>query len=312
MTVGNVIACSCSSYAKFSGQCRERDQGGCKRKRDFRDSKMVGSYYRALHDCSYRHMRGQIRPVQCHTEALLCSRSLAKATNLNGMKLGTFFWEHKANGVSVKFYRMCHFNIFNTAMGSRYASDHCSLMLKCFLSEPVVGNPGNSLKSDKLNISCIGQGSSSDIARVDSLEYESDAELASTETLLNQMQPAVLNDTFCDSTNGVPYETRFMTKVDAGEVPSFWQTFPKRWIIVLLCFFAFLLCNMDRVNMSIAILPMSAEFQWNSTTVGLVQSSFFWGYLLTQIAGGIWADSIGGKQVLGFGVIWWSLATVLT
>jgi ACS family sodium-dependent inorganic phosphate cotransporter len=64
--------------------------------------------------------------------------------------------------------------------------------------------------------------------------------------------------------------------------------------------------------MSIAILPMSAEFQWSPTIVGLVQSSFFWGYLLTQIAGGIWADSIGGKQVLGFGVIWWSIATIAT
>lgn len=88
--------------------------------------------------------------------------------------------------------------------------------------------------------------------------------------------------------------------------------FPKRWVIVILCFSAFLLCNMDRVNMSIAILPMSKEFNWNSATVGLIQSSFFWGYLLTQIVGGIWADKIGGKQVLGFGVIWWSVATILT
>ena len=36
------------------------------------------------------------------------------------------------------------------------------------------------------------------------------------------------------------------------------------------------------------------------------------GYLLTQVAGGVWADRFGGKVVLGFGVIWWSLATVLT
>ncbi|KAM0064151.1 putative ABC-type phosphate transporter [Helianthus debilis subsp. tardiflorus] len=91
-----------------------------------------------------------------------------------------------------------------------------------------------------------------------------------------------------------------------------WEEFPKRWTIVVLCFSAFLLCNMDRVNMSIAILPMSSEFHWNSTTVGLIQSSFFWGYLLTQIAGGIWADTVGGKRVLAFGVIWWSVATVLT
>ncbi|KAH6779892.1 Major facilitator superfamily protein [Perilla frutescens var. hirtella] len=91
-----------------------------------------------------------------------------------------------------------------------------------------------------------------------------------------------------------------------------WVQFPKRWAMVLLCFTAFLLCNMDRVNMSIAILPMSKEFNWNNATVGLIQSSFFWGYLLTQIVGGIWADRIGGKLVLGFGVVWWSIATVLT
>ncbi|XP_020219232.1 ascorbate transporter, chloroplastic [Cajanus cajan] len=96
------------------------------------------------------------------------------------------------------------------------------------------------------------------------------------------------------------------------QVSSWWQQFPKRWVIVLLCFAAFLLCNMDRVNMSIAILPMSQEFNWNSATVGLIQSSFFWGYLLTQILGGIWADKLGGKLVLGFGVVWWSMATVLT
>jgi ACS family sodium-dependent inorganic phosphate cotransporter len=54
---------------------------------------------------------------------------------------------------------------------------------------------------------------------------------------------------------------------------SGWQ---RRWTIVALCFVAFMLCNMDRVNMSVAILPMSMEKGWTSTTVGLVQSSFFW------------------------------------
>lgn len=99
---------------------------------------------------------------------------------------------------------------------------------------------------------------------------------------------------------------------DLQETSPWWEQFPKRWAVVLLCFSAFLLCNMDRVNMSIAILPMSKEFNWNSATVGLIQSSFFWGYLLTQIVGGIWADKFGGKPVLGFGVVWWSVATVLT
>jgi ACS family sodium-dependent inorganic phosphate cotransporter len=69
---------------------------------------------------------------------------------------------------------------------------------------------------------------------------------------------------------------------------------------------------MDHVNMSISILPMSREFNWSPTTVGLVQSSFFWGYLLTQIAGGIWVDKVGGKRVLGLGVVLWSISTILT
>jgi len=64
--------------------------------------------------------------------------------------------------------------------------------------------------------------------------------------------------------------------------------------------------------MSIAMLPMASEFSWSPATVGLIQSSFFWGYLLTQILGGIWADRFGGKVVLGFGVVWWSIATVVT
>lgn len=59
---------------------------------------------------------------------------------------------------------------------------------------------------------------------------------------------------------------------------------PCRWTIVVLCFIAFMLCNMDRVNMSVAILPMSQQYGWSSATVGLVQSSFFWGYLLTQVS----------------------------
>lgn len=34
------------------------------------------------------------------------------------------------------------------------------------------------------------------------------------------------------------------------EAVPWWQSFPKRWIIVLLCFASFLLCNMDRVSNS--------------------------------------------------------------
>lgn len=35
---------------------------------------------------------------------------------------------------------------------------------------------------------------------------------------------------------------------DLDNVGPWWESFPKRWVIVLLCFSAFLLCNMDRVS----------------------------------------------------------------
>ena len=54
------------------------------------------------------------------------------------------------------------------------------------------------------------------------------------------------------------------------------KAWPQRFTIVGLCFFAFMLCNMDRVNMSIAVLPMQQQYGWNSQTLGIVQSSFFW------------------------------------
>lgn len=39
-----------------------------------------------------------------------------------------------------------------------------------------------------------------------------------------------------------------------GETKPWWEQFPKRWVIVLLCFSAFLLCNMDRVSCFLFIL----------------------------------------------------------
>ena len=82
--------------------------------------------------------------------------------------------------------------------------------------------------------------------------------------------------------------------------------------VVILCFLSFILCNVDRINVSVAILPMAEHYHWNQTTRGLIQSAFFYGYVLTQIPGGYLADKFGGKQVLSFGVVAWSLMTLIT
>jgi ACS family sodium-dependent inorganic phosphate cotransporter len=90
------------------------------------------------------------------------------------------------------------------------------------------------------------------------------------------------------------------------------QYWPRRFTLIGLCFLSTFICYIDRVNMSVAIIPMAEEFKWDQTTRGIVLSSFFYGYLATQVLGGWLADRYGGKLVLGFGVLWWSLFTLLT
>src|SRR5262245_48421008 len=90
------------------------------------------------------------------------------------------------------------------------------------------------------------------------------------------------------------------------------QYFPRRFILIGLCFLSTFICYIDRVNMSVAIIPMADEFKWAQTTKGIVLSSFFYGYLATQVLGGWLADRYSGKVVLGFGVLWWSIFTLLT
>lgn len=51
------------------------------------------------------------------------------------------------------------------------------------------------------------------------------------------------------------------------------------------------------MNLSVAIIPMSHHFGWNSSVAGLVQSSFFWGYALSQLPGGWLAKIFGGRFV---------------
>lgn len=65
----------------------------------------------------------------------------------------------------------------------------------------------------------------------------------------------------------------------------------------------------DKVNISVAIIPMAEDFGWSSTVSGLVQSSFFFGYMLTQIPGGYIISKMGGRKILPLGVGLWSLAT---
>ena len=88
--------------------------------------------------------------------------------------------------------------------------------------------------------------------------------------------------------------------------------FPERYKLIFMSFLAVFICYIDRVNISVAIIPMQQQFGWSESQVGLILGSFYFGYVFTMMIGGYLADRFGGKIVLAYGVLLWSIFTVVT
>ena len=85
-----------------------------------------------------------------------------------------------------------------------------------------------------------------------------------------------------------------------------------RWLLVLWLFVLSAVAYLDRVNISIAGGQIAQEFQISNVRLGLVFSSFLWGYGLFQTLAGTLADRYGPRLMLTAGVLWWGLVSVLT
>ncbi|XP_072381507.1 sialin-like isoform X1 [Diabrotica undecimpunctata] len=101
----------------------------------------------------------------------------------------------------------------------------------------------------------------------------------------------------------------------------------KRYVLAILGFFGFMNVYALRSNLSIAIVDMTQlknitldngttvlkkEFDWDSQLQGFVLSSFFYGYIFTQIVGGFLAAKLGGTWVFSFGIASTSFFTLIT
>ncbi len=53
-------------------------------------------------------------------------------------------------------------------------------------------------------------------------------------------------------------------------------------------------------------------FDWDLSTQGYILASLYYGYVLTQIPGGLLAERYGGKRVMGYGILVTSVFTLLT
>ncbi|GIY87850.1 hypothetical protein CDAR_537611 [Caerostris darwini] len=125
---------------------------------------------------------------------------------------------------------------------------------------------------------------------------------------------------------------------------------PARFVFVLLGFFGFFNVYAMRVNLSVAIIAMvkatntsnttdsnaaiacpelledekyddissknvsrlTGEFEWDSKVQGVVLGAFFYGYVITQVPGGLIAEKYGAKWLFGIGMLLTSLVTLLT
>lgn len=106
---------------------------------------------------------------------------------------------------------------------------------------------------------------------------------------------------------------------------TFWRR--KRYVVTLMTFLGFVNVLALRANVSVAVTDMTTKhlitsdngtsyeiryFDWDSRLQGLILSSYFYGYISTQVLGGWLASKFGGNLIFGVGILVTALLTLLT
>lgn len=71
----------------------------------------------------------------------------------------------------------------------------------------------------------------------------------------------------------------------------------------------------DETNSNNNTTPISTSteiYDWDQELQGLILSSFYWGYIITHVPGGILSAKIGGKYTLFLGVAMATICTLIT
>ncbi|XP_055920216.1 putative inorganic phosphate cotransporter isoform X2 [Eupeodes corollae] len=71
-------------------------------------------------------------------------------------------------------------------------------------------------------------------------------------------------------------------------------------------------CMREPVKPGEEVVPHGGEYTWSEEHQGLILSSFYWGYIITHIPGGILAEKFGGKWTLCLGILSTAIFTLLT
>eukprot|EP01137_Pigoraptor_chileana_P017088 Opistho-2@74615 len=83
----------------------------------------------------------------------------------------------------------------------------------------------------------------------------------------------------------------------------------KQWPLLIRLFLGTTVFYAARSGMTIAVVKMKSELGYGPEVMGLVLSSFFWGYITTQMIGGHLADRYSGSRLIGMAAMLWGAAT---
>ena len=86
----------------------------------------------------------------------------------------------------------------------------------------------------------------------------------------------------------------------------------KRFFLAFALFLLSAISFLDRTNISIAGLQISAEYGLGNQRLGWIFSAFLVGYAGFQVPAGWLAYRYGPRLVITLGVLWWGIATALT
>ncbi|CAH2303111.1 solute carrier family 17 member 9 [Pelobates cultripes] len=100
-------------------------------------------------------------------------------------------------------------------------------------------------------------------------------------------------------------------RVKRNSGDPYWSRKESRmWTGALLVGTCLLYCA--RSTMPICAATMSESFGWSKKQSGIILSSFFWGYCMTQVLGGHLSDKLGGERVILLSAVTWGLITTIT
>ena len=85
----------------------------------------------------------------------------------------------------------------------------------------------------------------------------------------------------------------------------------RRWQIAALLGVGVLINYLDRLNMSVAMPQLRAQFHLDAREAGLILGAFFWSYMLLQIPAGLLLDRHGTERTGRWGSLLWAIASLV-